>query len=214
MAYAFLPNTKVKFTAALAGGFAAATLWELARYGFFYYVYMSTVNRTLADALGLSVIFLIWVYITWMILLIGNLVVYVTHNYSALWSERRGGGEMMLDGRLLVATMLLVARRFKHHAPGYSEHEIRERLALRKDEFLQIIARLMRAGFVVRLDNGSYHLAQPPEDIRVRDLLEMGCNLARLPIANRIGPVSASLVQLQKETLDVAGDRRLVELLA
>ncbi|MBI1293312.1 hypothetical protein GC173_19070, partial [bacterium] len=213
LAYAFLPNTKVKFVAALTGGLVASLLWELARYGFFYYVYMSTVNKTLADALGLSVIFLIWVYITWMILLVGNLVVYVVHNFNALWMERRAGGEMMLDGRLLVATMLLVARRFKHHAPGYTESELRERLSLRKDEFTQVIGRLLRAGYVVRQESGAYILAQPPEDIRVRDLLEMGCNLAKLPVVNRIGPVSSSLMQLQQETLDGAGDRRLNELL-
>ena len=213
LAYSFLPNAKVSFKAAITGGIVAAGLWELARYLFFFYVYMSSANRTLADALGLSVIFLIWVYITWMILLLGNLVVYVTHNYRSLWAERRGGGEMMLDGRLLVATMLLIARRFRNHAPGYTETDIRERLSLRKEEFEQIISRLKKAGFVVRLESGSFALGQPAEDIRVADVLAMGCNLTTLPVVQRIGPVASTLGRLQDETIQAAGDRRLSDLL-
>jgi uncharacterized BrkB/YihY/UPF0761 family membrane protein len=213
LAYCFLPNTRVNLIPAFAGGLTASLLWEAARYMFFYYVYLSTINRTLADALGLSVIFLIWVYITWLILLMGNLVVYVSQNYRSLWAERRGGGEMMLDGRLLVATMLLLARRFKYHAPGYTESELRQRLALRKEEFDQIIQRLKKSGFVVRLESGAFQVAQPPEDIRLADLLALGCNLDQLPIVDRMGPVSTSLRRLQEETIQASGDRRLSDLL-
>jgi uncharacterized BrkB/YihY/UPF0761 family membrane protein len=211
-AYAFLPNTKVNISAALIGAFVASLLWEVARYTFFYYVYLSSVNRTLADALGLSVVFLIWVYITWLVLLFGVVVTFLTQNYRSLWTERRTSGETMLDARLVVAVMLLIAHRFRAHREPLKEHEIRGRLGLRKQEFEQLMRALLRGGFVQRSESQGYMPSMPLEDIRLQELLSLGCNLSKVPLAGRLHGVGDVLRGLQQTMLTGAGEQRLSDL--
>lgn len=213
-AYAFLPKTRVQFLPALVGGLTASLLWELAKYLFVFYIYGSAVNRTLAGAFGLSILFLIWVYITWVILLLGNLLVYVVQNFDGIWSELRTGGEIMLDSRLYLATMLLLARRFTQVGGGYTELELRARLGLNQVEFRRILHRLVRGGFISPLANDSYQVAQPPERILVRSLLQQGCNLSQLPVVKRGRSSLTRLFEnLEERTLGLCGDSTLADLL-
>ncbi len=215
VAYSFLPNVKVYFRYAIFGGLAAAVLWEVARYFFFYYVYMSFVNRTLADALGASVVFLIWIYITWMILLLGNLVVYTSQNLSQLWAERRSGEQLYLDGRVVVAAMVLLARRFTSQGGGLTEQDLRLALGLRSEQFVEMIDRLMEKGFVVALEDNAYQIARPSDQIALRDLLSLGCDLRSVPAARRSrGPVAELFGRVQEHTLNTGEDKTLADVIA
>jgi uncharacterized BrkB/YihY/UPF0761 family membrane protein/DNA-binding IscR family transcriptional regulator len=214
LAYAFLPKTKVRFRWALLGALIAALLWEVARYLFVYYLYWSSVNRSLADAFGLAVVFLIWVYITWLILLLGNLLVYLMQNFGELWNERRTGPEAVLDSRLYLAVMILLGRQFIVHGGGYTQHDLRLRLGINQEEFRRIIARLVRSGHVSTLKDGTYMVAHPPEQTRARDLLAQGCNLSALPIARRGRTAMSRLFDnLEQRLLDLCDDKTLLDLI-
>lgn len=69
--YLFMPNTKVRFGPALAGGILAGTSWELMKT---LYVWVN-VNFMTANAfygsLGAIPVFLMWVYVSWIIVLVG-----------------------------------------------------------------------------------------------------------------------------------------------
>lgn len=70
--YRVIPNARVHVRSATIGAFIAALLWELAKYGLVTYlsVFSGGVAR-LYGAIGLIPIFLLWIYITWMIVLFG-----------------------------------------------------------------------------------------------------------------------------------------------
>lgn len=185
LAYVFLPRAKVRFAYALVGAFLAAALWECAKYLFVLYIGLSTINRTLLNAFGAPVIFLIWVYVTWLILLLGVLISYITQNFTALWSELKVGNEVMMDSRLYLAVMILLARRFLANRGGYSEHDLRVRLGVNQTELRQILKRLEREKLVVVLKNGDYLMARPPEMVPAEEVLRLGCDLGALPVVER-----------------------------
>src|SRR5690606_35199696 len=83
-AYMFIPQAKVEWHFALLGGFIAGFLWEAAKLSFFAYLYMSTVQRAMIQSLGALPIFLIWIYFTWLVFLVGNQIVYVAQNFTRL----------------------------------------------------------------------------------------------------------------------------------
>lgn len=210
LAFIFLPATRVKLHHALVGALVTALLWEVARWMFFYYVKDSTINRSLADAIGLSVVFLLWIYISWLILLIGNLVVYVSQNFEALWRERSVASHILIDGRLLVSVMALLARRFVRAGGGVSEREIRERLGIPQKEFQVMASRLMRAGLVTATADDGLQVAHPPENIRLREILALGCDISSLPEARRgDGGVASVLRWLQEQTLAMGEEMTL-----
>lgn len=72
--YLAVPNCKVRFRFALFGGIVAMALFELAKQGFVWYITHFPVYRLLYGALAAIPIFLVWIYLSWLIILFGAVV--------------------------------------------------------------------------------------------------------------------------------------------
>jgi membrane protein len=74
MLYTLVPNAPVKWRHALVGGVFAALLFELAKHGFAYYVTRVPTYQTIYGALAALPIFLVWIYLSWLVILLGAVV--------------------------------------------------------------------------------------------------------------------------------------------
>jgi len=74
--YTVLPNTRVPFRFAMVGGLIAGALFELTKFGFAFYVTHLANYEKLYGALGTLPVFLIWLYLAWVVVLIGSEVVF------------------------------------------------------------------------------------------------------------------------------------------
>jgi len=74
MLYMLVPNTPVKWRHALLGSVCAALLFELAKRGFAYYVAQVPTYQTIYGAVAALPIFLIWIYLSWLVVLLGAVV--------------------------------------------------------------------------------------------------------------------------------------------
>ncbi len=70
--YKVMPNCKVRLSAALWAGFLAALLFEVAKIGFTLFVQHFPAYQLLYGALAAIPLFLIWVYLSWLIILWGG----------------------------------------------------------------------------------------------------------------------------------------------
>jgi len=70
--YTVLPNTSVPFRYAAVGGLVAGALFEWAKFGFAFYVTEIANYERLYGALSTLPIFLIWIYLIWVIVLLGS----------------------------------------------------------------------------------------------------------------------------------------------
>jgi membrane protein len=75
--YVALPNTRVFVRDALAGAFVSALLFEIAKRAFAYYVTNVSTYEFIYGALAAIPIFLVWIYVSWLIILFGAVVSYV-----------------------------------------------------------------------------------------------------------------------------------------
>ncbi len=69
--YLIMPNTRVKVRSALLGGILGGTLWELAKYGYTLYAARVVTQYKVYGSLGIVPIFLVWIYYTWLVVLLG-----------------------------------------------------------------------------------------------------------------------------------------------
>lgn len=72
--YRWVPNCRVHWHDAVAGALVSALLFELARHGFAWYVHGVASYRAVYGALAAIPILLIWIYLSWVIVLLGATV--------------------------------------------------------------------------------------------------------------------------------------------
>jgi len=70
--YAVLPNTTVPFRYAMAGGLVGGALFEWTKIGFAFYITTVADYEQLYGALSTLPIFLIWLYLIWIVILLGS----------------------------------------------------------------------------------------------------------------------------------------------
>src|SRR5262245_8884775 len=86
-AYGFVPNTRVQLSSALAGRVTAGILWTITGKLFASFVATSAQYSAIYSGFAIGVVALIWVYLSWLILLLGADVAFYHQNPLAL----RGG---------------------------------------------------------------------------------------------------------------------------
>jgi membrane protein len=80
LVYQLVPNTKVRFSAALTGGIISGSLWHLNNVFGFLYVSRVVTNSKIYGSLALVPVFMIGLYFSWVILLFGAQVAYAFQN--------------------------------------------------------------------------------------------------------------------------------------
>jgi len=174
--FLIIPSTKVRFRSAAVGALFTSIAWETAKYLFALSVGQSVRYSTIYGSLATIPIFLIWLYVTWVIVLIGLEVAYTHQNYSALVRDLAGGdacGQARLAQAVKIFT--LIAQRFddRESAPDGNELAVRVHVPLFvADEFTTLFG---DAGLVQKVTSGSdvvgYVPATSLDRIRVSDVV-------------------------------------------
>jgi membrane protein len=71
LVYALVPVRRVPWRAALAGGMLAAIAFDVAKSGFAFYIKHVPTYQIVYGAIAALPLFLVWVYVSWMIVLVG-----------------------------------------------------------------------------------------------------------------------------------------------
>lgn len=87
--YALLPARRVPLRTAFFGGFFAALGFEVAKYAFRYYIATVPTYQTVYGALAALPLFLVWVYVSWVVVLVGAAVTATLAEGSPRGSEQR-----------------------------------------------------------------------------------------------------------------------------
>lgn len=204
LAYLIVPNTKVKLRNAAAGGFIAGLAWELAKWGYATFVARSVRYSAIYGSVAAVPIFLLWLYLSWTIVLFGARLAYVFQYAS---SFLRGVHAHSKTGREIVAgrAMLTIARAFDAGAAAPDAGEVASLLGSPADDVAEVVLALRGAGLVVSLGDGGLVPGRPLERISMRDV-RLAISGEEPPLGPGAGAVGALVRGVEEEAA-----RRLAE---
>ncbi len=109
--YMLVPNTRVQLRSALYGAVIAGLLWESAGKLFTSFVGGSTSYTAVYSGLAILLVFMIWLYVSWIILLIGSSIAFYHQNPEHLnWKKRDVHLSARMRDQLALQAMVNVAR--------------------------------------------------------------------------------------------------------
>ncbi len=80
LVYLIMPNTKVKFRSGLTGGIIAGSIFLLVQMAYIYFQIGVSRNNAIYGSLAAIPLFIIWVQISWLIVLFGAKIAFATQN--------------------------------------------------------------------------------------------------------------------------------------
>jgi membrane protein len=172
--YMVVPNTKVHFGAALRGAFLAATLWQLAQWFYVHFQLGVAKNNIIYGTMAALPTFMLWIYVSWLILLFGVEIVHAQQNITSLKREiRLGSLSQKLRELLSLAILHDMARVFADTSKGWSGEHFGETFDLPERLVKELLNNLLEEGFIYGTadDPPLYHLTQAPEEIMVSTVL-------------------------------------------
>ncbi|HET9818943.1 MAG TPA: YihY family inner membrane protein [Rhodanobacteraceae bacterium] len=170
--YALVPNRRVRWRDALAGAVAAALLFELARTLFTLYVSSIANYNEVYGALAAIPIFLIWIFLSWVIVLLG-----ATLTAALTAFEYRPEDELLPEGCEFVG-LLRVLQRFaiaQRSGEGLLEATLTQGETFLTPDLLQrYLDDLRQAGLIQRDESGAWVLVRDLDSVHLDDLFRIG----------------------------------------
>jgi membrane protein len=221
LAYITVPNARVRLLPALGGAVVAAALWEIGKWGFTQYLSFSAGYARLYGSIALIPLFLLWVYITWVIVLFGLSVSYYLQHGRRLARQQRqqaalstlefDGEPAIVDPGAILALTVALARRFESGGRPAELGVLAADLSLSRVLTALFLERLVQAGMVHRVEppeaptgagaaQGLFVLARPPEQIDAQSVLNLAEGLV-CPLGNPLLPVTQCLRRARHEAV-------------
>ena len=175
LVYLLVPNTKVRFSAALIGGIVGGSLWHLNNVFGFLYVSRVVTNSKIYGSLGLVPVFMVGLYFSWLILLFGAQVAYAFQNRRAYLQDKLVEN-VNQRGREFIALRLMtcIGQRFQRGQPPVTLQEISLELGIPSRLAQQVLQTLLTARLVTEVAGAepAYTPARPLEAINAHHVLQ------------------------------------------
>jgi membrane protein len=148
--YRFVPNTPVRTEHALAGALFVSVGLEVAQKGLALYLSHVPVYSTIYGAFATLPIFLIWIYLSWLIVLLGAVV--AAYAPSLLSQVKRWPDVPGQHFQMALAVLKTLADVQHEDVAGYTAWQLAHRLRTDPLQIEPVVEQLVEMGWVARLD--------------------------------------------------------------
>lgn len=114
--YLFIPNTRVYVGPAVLGGVVGGVMWQSAGWAFALFAASSTQYSAIYSSFAILILFLIWLHLSWLILLFGASVAFYRQHPEYIVAD---AGEPLLSNRMRERLALVIMSRIaERHLAG------------------------------------------------------------------------------------------------
>ncbi|HEY2677408.1 MAG TPA: YhjD/YihY/BrkB family envelope integrity protein [Steroidobacteraceae bacterium] len=172
--YRFIPNTHVEFRAALWGGVTAGLIWALVGEMFAAFIVYSSSLVAVYTGFAIVLTTLIWVYLSWLILLIGAQLAFYLQFPQYL---RHGQEPFELTGKdreqVAMSVMYLVGRDYAAGNTHWSGQRLAAELDIPSIVLAPILSCLEEARLIVATERQQFVPGRDPEAIPLSEILDV-----------------------------------------
>ncbi len=200
--YLLVPHRSVPIRHAMIGGIAAGIMFELAKRGFVLYLTKFPTYEAIYGAMAALPIFLVWVYLSWAVTLLGA---EITHCLG-LYRYQQGNGDIDSRGDLhRVYCLLFALREAQSRGESLSVRQLSKQLGYLPDEYLEsLLLQLKQQKMILQTNRGKWALARDLSEVSFFELYRMG-NFV-LPDLTDLSLSDSISDQAFKEVLLVSGE--------
>jgi membrane protein len=170
--YVFVPNTKVRFKAALIGGITAGIIWALVGMLFTAFIVYSSTLVAVYTGFAVVLTTLIWVYLSWFILLVGAQLAFYVQLPQYL---RHGQNRVELSGQereqVGIAIMYLIAHDYAQGATPWSAARLANELDIPGIALAPVVQSLEKGGFLLATEQEHFVPGRNLDGIQLLDML-------------------------------------------
>jgi len=218
LSYLVVPNTPVRVRHALTGALLATLLFEGTKRGFGLYVSTYSSYQAIYGAIVAVPVFLIWLYLSWLIVLLGASLAASLGAFNYQRDRRAPAAREQLPALLALLGQL---RRAQHAGKGLASNELAGQLPWLSDDALnRLIEDLDRLKIVQRTDLGGWILSRDLSRMSLRQLYrelpyalpksgESGGDLGSLTVERRLAEAASAAEQVLDVNLAELLDGRL-----
>ena len=172
--YMFMPNTKVNFKSALVGGLVGGIMWATMGAIFTTFILFASRTQQIYAGFAVAVTTLIWLYLNWLILLIGSQLAFYHQRPAFL---RVGRQEPRLSNsmreRLALDIMFLVGQAFRAADRSISSNEVSRKLRIPSIALAPITGALESAGLLLSTEKEDLLPGREMSRMRLQEILDV-----------------------------------------
>jgi len=157
--YRIIPHRHVPWRHALLGGVVAAFLFESAKQLFSFYVHAAPTYNLVYGAFAAVPLFLIWIYLSWLVILLGAEITAAAAYWSAArWKESEAPATRLREAAAVVRALVETG------PAAMTFEKLRERTRIPAPELEDTLARMTAEGVLTKRDGRpGYRLAESSE---------------------------------------------------
>jgi membrane protein len=168
LVYVIVPNRPVRLVHAAIGGVAAAVMFEAMKRAFALYIAKFPTYALVYGAFAAVPIFLVWVYLSWVVTLLGAVMVALLPDYG-VWRSGHGAREPAASFRaaLEILRVLVQAQRDAH---TLDTRRLLAQAGVSSEIGEPVLERLASGGWTARVTGQRWTLACNPDVVRLADV--------------------------------------------
>ena len=163
--YMFVPNTRVRLRSALVGAVVAGILWQTIGWGFASFIVNSANYMAIYSGFAIMVVFMIWLYLAWVILLVGASIAFYHQHPENLVARRRDVRlSARLKERLVLTAGYFIARGYVDEGVLWSVEELADQAGVPDESMESVLRPLQKHGLLTMTKD------EPPRYVPARAL--------------------------------------------
>ncbi len=173
-AYYYIPNTNVRPLCAAIGAFIGAILWQIAKRTFGPIISHFATYTNLFQSAGAIPFFLVWLYVSWLIILFGIIISYCAQNLNALMIEDLSRSIDIIDPAVVLILLYVIGDYFEKGKGSVLFSDIRNACPIGARDLANHLAYLEEENLIsCNTSEDSYILKKPSDKIFLREILSL-----------------------------------------